>query len=334
MRAVTVGGFGAEPEVVQVPKPEPGEGEIVVKVEYAALNPVDWQTADGTGSRAGGGPERDAPGSRGAAADGDAAAFPLVLGADFAGKVDVVGPGDNRFRVGDPVFGRAWPRHAAAGAGAYAEYLAVHQDGPVALVPAGLDLRTAAMLPTAGMTAAQLLTVTGLVGGRTLLVTGAAGGVGSCLTQLAAARGVRVVAVVRGDERRRMGELGAAVTVDATAGDLGEAVRAACPDGVDAVADLVSDTPGAFARNAALARPGGLAVATCAGAEPTALRGEVEGVAFTLHASSTLLEALAAAAAEGSLRTPLDAELPLEKAPDALAQNRAGGARGKTVFAL
>ncbi|MFD0429838.1 zinc-binding dehydrogenase [Streptomyces zhihengii] len=53
-----------------------------------------------------------------------------------------------------------------------------------------------------------------------------------------------------------------------------------------------------------------------------------------MQPSAALLEALATAAAEGLLEVPFDAELPLEKAPDALAQNRAGGARGKTVFAL
>ncbi|MCQ6552290.1 NADP-dependent oxidoreductase [Streptomyces sp. C10-9-1] len=311
MRAVTVGRSGAEPELAQLPKPEPGEGEVVVKVEYAALNPADWQAADGPGP---------------------ATAFPRVLGTDFAGRVDVVGPGDNRFRVGDAVFGLALRPDGCAGS--YAEYTVVHQDGPVALVPAGLDPRTAAALPTAGTAAAQLLAVTGLRRGQSLLVVGAAGGVGSCLTQLAAARGIRVVALVRGDERRRMTLLGAAGSVDATAGDPAGAVRAACPEGVDAVADLVSGDPVGFARHAAFARAGGLAVAARPGADPAALTAPVEGVAFRLHPSVRLLEALAAAAAEGGLRTPLDAELPLEKAPGALAQNRAGGARGKTVFAV
>ncbi|MDQ1009577.1 hypothetical protein QFZ82_004062 [Streptomyces sp. V4I23] len=76
--------------------------------------------------------------------------------------------------------------------------------------------------------------------------------------------------------------LGATVTVDATA-DLTRAVRTACPDGVDAVAGLVSDEPGSFAGYAALARPGGLAVSARLGAGAVALPGEVEGVGFRLH---------------------------------------------------
>ncbi|MGW3406226.1 NADP-dependent oxidoreductase [Streptomyces zhihengii] len=314
MRAVTVSAYGAEPELVQLPKPEPGEGEIVVKVEYAALNPADWRAAAG-------------------AADPSSAeaAFPLVIGTDFAGRVDVVGPGDNRFRVGDAVFGLAV---GPVRAGSYAEYVSVHQDGPVALVPGGLALRSAAALPTAGTAAAQILAISGVRPGGSLLVVGAAGGVGSRLTRLASARGIEVIAVVRGDERRRMGDLGARTTVDATAAEVTEAVRGARPEGVDGVADLVSDTADDFARHAALARPGAVAVATRPGASPGALPGGVEGVAYRMQPSATLLEALATAAAEGLLEVPFDAELPLEKAPDALAQNRAGGARGKTVFAL
>lgn len=69
-------------------------------------------------------------------------------------------------------------------------------------------------------------------------------------------------------------------------------------------------------------------------ADPARLPAGVEGVDFHLKASSALLDTLAAAAADGSLHAPVDAEYPLEKAPDALAQNRAGGARGKTVFVL
>ncbi|MEU9359226.1 alcohol dehydrogenase catalytic domain-containing protein, partial [Streptomyces sp. NPDC048301] len=88
MRAIAVSAFRAEPCLVEVPKPEPGPGEVRVKVEYAALNPLDWQTADG------------------AAAPGLPHVLPYVLGTDFAGRVDMIGSGDNTFRVGDPVFGR------------------------------------------------------------------------------------------------------------------------------------------------------------------------------------------------------------------------------------
>ncbi|WP_327116969.1 NADP-dependent oxidoreductase [Streptomyces sp. NBC_01341] len=313
MRAIAVSAFRAEPCLVEVPKPDPEAGEVRVKVEYAALNPLDWQTADG-------------------ALDGTAPhVFPLVLGTDFAGRVDMIGGGWNRFRVGDPVFGRVTAPPVGL-SGAYGEYLCVHQDSPVTLVPRDMPLRTAAALPSAGATAAQIVSSTAVRSGLSLLVIGAAGGVGSFLTQLAAARGIGVVAAVRGDERRRMAALGATTSVDTANGTeaLETAVRELYPGGVDALVDLVSTDPASFGRHAALLREGGVAVTTRGVAAPAG----VAWADFRLAVTSGLLDELAALVAHGQLEVPVDMELPLEKAPQALVQNRAGGARGKTVFAI
>ncbi|MFJ2894112.1 NADP-dependent oxidoreductase [Streptomyces sp. NPDC087218] len=315
MRAIAVGAFRADPALVEMPKPEPGTGEVRVRVEYAALNPRDWQTV------------RGAPG-----APATARVFPLVVGVDFAGRVDMIGPGDNRFRVGDQVFGRV--AGDASGSGTYCDYVAVPQDSAITLVPPGLPLRTAAALPTAGMAAAQILEGAALRGHESLLVIGAAGGVGSCLTQLASARDIRVIAAVRGAEHERMAALGAAATIDVTDRPLDEAVRETCPDGVDALVDLVSTTPDAFAAHAARVRPGGIALTTHGVATGAALPPGVTGVDFRLEPTPVLLDVLAAGAAEGILRVPIDIELPLEKAPQALDRNRTGGARGKTLIVL
>ncbi|MGW6205152.1 NADP-dependent oxidoreductase [Streptomyces sp. NPDC055089] len=314
MRAIAVSSLGADPALVVVPKPDPGPGDVRVRIEYASLNPGDRQLSDGN-------PDGPAP-----------RAFPLVVGVDYAGRVDMIGSGDNRFRVGDHVFGRAGG--PAAGAGTYGDYVCVSQDSAVALVPRGLDARIAAALPSAGMSAAQILEAVSLRGHESLLVVGAAGGVGSCLTQLAKARDVRVIAAVRGDERSRMGSLGAAVTVDVTEGPAADAIRAACPDGVDALADLASATPEAFAAHAATLRPGAVALSTRGVAAGAALPATVRGIDFRLDPSPVLLDVLAAGAADGVLRVPIDIELPLEKAPQALDRNRTRGARGKTVIVL
>lgn len=204
----------------------------------------------------------------------------------------MIGSGDNRFRVGDHVFGRAGG--PAAGPGTYCDYVCVPQDSAIALVPRGLHPRAAAALPSAGTAAAQILEAVALRGHETLLVVGAAGGVGSFLTQLAAARDVRVIAAVRGDERSRMGSLGAAATLDVTAGPVAEAIRAACPDGVDALADLASATPAAFAAHAAAVRPGGIALSTLGVAAGAPLTGGVRGIDFRLDPNPALLEVLAA----------------------------------------
>ncbi|WP_031090573.1 NADP-dependent oxidoreductase [Streptomyces sp. NRRL S-15] len=313
MRAIAVSAFRAEPCLVEVPKPGPGAGEVRVKVEYAALNPLDWQTADG--------------------APGEAVphVFPLVLGTDFAGRVDMIGSGDNTFRVGDPVFGRVTAPPLGR-CGAYGEYVCVPQDSPIALVPPGVPLQVAAALPSAGATATQILTSTAVRSGLSLLVIGATGGVGSFLTQLAAARGTAVVAAVRGDEGRRMKALGATATVDTTSGPeaLEAAVRDLYPGGVDALVDLVSTDTASFASYAALVREGGVAVTTRGVAAPPG----IAWADFRLAPAAAVLDELASAVARGELAVPIDMELPLEKAPQALAQNRAGGARGKTVFAV
>ncbi|MFF8915901.1 NADP-dependent oxidoreductase [Streptomyces sp. NPDC015032] len=315
MRAIAVGAFRADPALVEIPKPEPEAGEVRVRIEYAALNPRDWQA------------------SRGTPDDGPApCVFPLVVGVDFAGRVDMIGSGGNRFRVGDHVFGRIPAQET--GAGTYCDYVSVPQDSAITHVPDGLPLRTAAALPSAGMAAAQILEIPVLHGHESLLVIGAAGGVGSCLTQLAAARDIHVIAAVRGDEHRRMADLGATATIDTTDRPLETAVRESCPDGVDALVDLVSTTPDAFAARAALVRGGGIALTTRGVAAGAARPTHVTGIDFRLEPTPVLLDVLAAGAAEGVLRVPIDIELPLEKAPQALDRNRTGGARGKTVIAL
>ncbi|MGP3632139.1 NADP-dependent oxidoreductase [Streptomyces sp. 24-1644] len=316
MRAIAVSAFRAEPGLVEVPKPEPAAGEVRVKIEYAALNPYDWQTADG----AWGDPERQV--------------FPLVIGVDFAGRVDKIGSGDNPFRVGDPVLGRV--AAAALGTGTYCEYVSVPQDSVIVLAPNDLPSRIAAALPSAGMAAAQLLEAAAVRPGGRLLLIGAAGGVGSCLTQLATARDVRVLAAVRGDERTRMGALGAAATIDTTAGAgaLEAAVREVCPDGVDALVDLASADPATFAAHAALVRRGGVALSSRGAAGPATAPAGTRCADFRLAPTAVLLATLAKATANGALSVPVEVELPLEKAPQALAENRAGGARGKTLFVL
>lgn len=316
MRAIAVGAFRADPALVEMPKPEPEAGEVRVRIEYAALNPSDWQAAQGSSD--------DGPAPR---------VFPMVVGVDFAGRVDMIGSGGNRFRVGDQVFGRV-ARPNAAGSGTYCDYVSVPQDSAITVVPPGLPPRAAAALPSAGMAAAQILEIAVFRGHETLLVIGAAGGVGSYLTQLAAARDVRVIAAVRGHEHTRMTELGAAVTIDITDRPLAAAVRESCPDGVDALVDLVSTTPDSFAGHTALVRDGGIALTTRGIASGATLPPGVTGIDFRLEPTPVLLDVLAAGAAEGVLRVPVDIELPLEKAPQALDRNRTGGARGKTVIVL
>src|SRR3954449_1938491 len=99
MRAVTVAGFGATPEVTDRPVPEPGPGEVLVRLTAAGLNPFDWKVIDG------------------ALTD---VAFPLIIGTDGAGTVERVGADVSGFRPGDAVFGQF--SRAREGRGSYAEF--------------------------------------------------------------------------------------------------------------------------------------------------------------------------------------------------------------------
>lgn len=310
MRAVAVQGFKASPETVDIPKPSPGAGEILVRIAAAGVNPVDSTIASGLMGPA-------VP-----------ARFPLILGLDFSGRVEALGAGAARFAVGDAVFGQTFP------GGAYAEYLVVREDSPVAHAPGSIELKTAAAVPTAGMTAMDILNRASVREDESMMIVGAAGGVGTFLTQLASARDVRVVAVTRGDESVRMGSFGAAVTIDASAESVADRMsRDEYPEGVDVLVDLVSGDPEAFKANAALVHDGGVALTT-RGASPAdgSAKAGVEDIDFVLKASCELLTALADEIDSGRLRVSVESEVSLDEAALVVARNATGGARGKTII--
>ena len=178
-------------EYVEQPDPAPGAGELLVRVAAAGVNFID------TYRRAGVYPMR----------------YPHVVGVEGAGTVEALGDGVEGFAVGDEV---AWNEAP----GSYAE-LAVVPAANAVRVPAGLDLVTAAALPLQGMTAHYLVASTFEVGpGHDVLLTAGAGGVGLLATQLAVARGGRVITTVSSPEKAALSSAaGAAHTVDYAAMD-------------------------------------------------------------------------------------------------------------------
>jgi NADPH:quinone reductase-like Zn-dependent oxidoreductase len=302
MRAVTVTGFGAEPEVTDRPVPEPGRGEVLVRLTAAGLNPFDWKVVDGV--------IKDVE-------------FPLILGTDGAGTVERVGPEVTGFHPGDPVFGQF--SKARQGRGSYAE-LAVAAQTAIAPAPRTIALSEAAAVPTAGMTALNLLDRLGDAG--RLLIVGATGGVGTFVTQLAAVRGIVVVATASPQKADLMRALGAAEIVDHTAGPLAERIDPP----VDAVIDLVSDTERLRALLPAV-RPGGTVLSPVFAVPEEGLPG-VEAANFSSAASADLLRRLAREIDAGHVRVVIGDTVPLSQAPEALARSRAGRARGKTVIVI
>ncbi|MFG3340013.1 NADP-dependent oxidoreductase [Glycomyces sp. NPDC048151] len=296
--------------MAELPAPEPGPGEVLVRIAAAGVNPFDWKVVEGA--------------MRGSVEH----AFPLVLGSDGAGVVEAVGE-DTGFAPGERVFGQFMD--VKEGRGSFAEY-AVAKAAKLARLPADLPFDIAAALPTAGAAAHDFVEGTGIGPGQTLLVNGASGGVGQAAVQLAVAQGVLVIATTDPETAGYLRELGAAETVDFTAGPTADQVRAAHPGGIDAVVDLVSDAA-AIEPIAGLLKPNGVVVSSngAVDAEVLATRG-LRGANLYANARPATLASLAEAVELGQLRLRIDFKVPLEDAADALARLKAGKSRGKTVL--
>jgi NADPH:quinone reductase-like Zn-dependent oxidoreductase len=192
MAAIRYGCFGG-PEVLEftrVPKPVAAEDEILVRIEAAAVNPLDWHYMRGT------------PYIMRLMGAGIGTPADTRLGVDFAGVVESVGAETEGFRAGDRVFGR--------GIGAFAEYLAIGAESSVVAVPPGLSFEEAAAVPIAGLTALQALRDAGkLQAGQKVLINGASGGVGTFAVQIAKAMGAEVHGVCSTRNVERVYALGA-----------------------------------------------------------------------------------------------------------------------------
>jgi NADPH:quinone reductase-like Zn-dependent oxidoreductase len=312
MRAIAVSEYGATPASMNLPRPEPGPGEILVKMIAAGLNPSDWKVADGM------------------LKDSVDVPFPLILGQDGAGVVDAVGEGVTRLRHGEQVYGSFGD--VERGLGSYAEYAVARDDGPVARMPEGMIYTQAAAVPTASMAALTLVEEARIDTGQTVLVVGATGGVGQGVVQLASRTGARVIATARDDMAGTMRRLGADETVDHSEPDLNRQVLAVHSGGIDVIVDTVSDTRAAE-HLAQLLRPGGTYITTTWSVHPDGMEArELRGINLEYEPSFALLERISDLIDAGELRVRVEREVPLEDAAAALADNRAGGARGKTVL--
>ncbi|KAA2266519.1 NADP-dependent oxidoreductase [Solihabitans fulvus] len=298
---------------MELPRPEPGLGEVLVRLHAAGVNPFDWKVVDGI------------------LKDVVPHGFPLVVGMDGAGEVIEVGRGITRFQPGDAVYGQFM--RLPQGGGSYAEF-AVADESAIALAPRSVGPAEAAAIPTAGMTAANVLAATGVVDGVRVLIVGATGGVGTFATQLAAGRGAHVIVTARAASAELMRGFGAREVVDHTTGSVADQVRAAHPDGVDVLIDLVSDRA-ALTELAGVVRDGGTVASTIGAADVEALTAKgLRASNFQNTSSAALLDALAVQVDSGLLTAPIGREVSLDEAPAALADSRTGRAAGKTVILL
>ncbi|MER7013873.1 NADP-dependent oxidoreductase [Saccharopolyspora sp. NPDC000359] len=290
-------GGGPEQETfLDVPVPDPGPGELLVRVRAAGVNPGDWRLREGTYGVAG----------------------PAVLGREVAGTVTAVGPGVTGFSVGDEVFGGCpgmvggWAEQALVTAS-----FAAHR-------PAGLTPEAAAVLPVAAGTARDALEDLGLRAGATLLVNGAGGGVGIPVVQLARARGIAVVGVASPAKHELVAGWGA--TPVAYGDGVLDRVRAAAPAGVDAVFDMVG---GAALRTVAeLVEDRSMLLSIA----DKPLVAELGGRTVERDRSTAVLDELARLVVSGDLDPCVRQVRPLDEAGAALAEVERGHVVGKIVL--
>ena len=313
MRAFAVKELGQPGEVIELPDPQPAEGEVLVRIKAASVNPMDSFVASG------------------GAAAWQETRTPLVPGIDGAGIVEQVAPGGNGFKVGDEVVVSA-NQKSYWGDGTFAELVAVPHAG-VFHKPAGLDDAAAATLPLAGPTALGIADQVEAGPGRIIAVLGATGGVGSWFTQIASQRGATLIALVKPDNADYARELGAADVVDYTDPEAIARLSASYPEGIDAIADftgsedLISALAAHTKDGAALVSIGGMV-----DAEKWAPLGLVaeRGQKADLPRLNGLLEQLA----NGTLRAPEVRIVPLERAGEALAEVSQRRTRGKVVVQI
>jgi NADPH:quinone reductase-like Zn-dependent oxidoreductase len=293
---------GPETEaLVEVDRPGPGPGEVLVAVTAAGVNPVDWKVR--TGYRR--------PGET------DSRTFPAVFGQEASGVVREIGAGVDGFAVGDEVFG-------STVAGGYAEYALL----PVTVAahkPAELSFQDAATLPVAAATAYDGIHQLDLPAGATVLITGAGGGVGSAALQIARALGLRAVGVASEGKKDLVESLGARHVPSGP--DLATRVRAAAPDGVDGVYDLVGGE--------VLAEAAGLLTDRTKLVTAGAPAPEVEklgGARVERARNAAVLDAVAQLVVDGKLDPHVTRAFPLDRAGEALRTVEDGHARGKIVI--
>jgi len=306
MKAMILNEYGGPEQLrlAEVSDAKYGPSEVRIRVKAAGVNPVDWKLATG-----GLDPMMNVE-------------FPLISGWDVSGVVEAVGPDSPEFEVGDEVFGylrKDWVQF-----GAYAE-LATANVRMLAHKPAALSWEQAAGVPLAGLTAHRAIQLSGLREGETVLIHAAAGGVGSLGTQIALARGARVIGTASSGNHGYLSGLGA-VPVEYGEGVI-DRVREVAPEGVDVVLDFVGG--GVIAESADLVtdRSRLLSIADHE-------VGKVGGRVVWVRPDAAGLTELATLADSGKLDVHVSETFPLERAADAWRASQSGHTRGKIVLTV
>jgi len=309
VKAVALTSLETPPAVREdLPKPTPERDQVLVRVRASSVNPADNSISGGMLKQMGIEYE-----------------FPVILGRDYAGVVEQVGPDVTRYNVGDDVFGFLLHANPSVREGSWAEFIVVPEDTSVAPAPTGVDAAIAGAAPVAGIAAITAIDALAPSEGETLLIVGATGGVGSFAVQLASRAGATVVAPALPEDETYLRELGVSELLPRD-GDLAATAGERHPDGFDAVLDLVNYAPDV---PATLVKDDGRV------ASPTGAAGEGPGRTMVMAAPTREnLERLGGMLADGTLRLPVQATYDLAKAPDALTALATSHTQGKLAIRI
>jgi NADPH:quinone reductase-like Zn-dependent oxidoreductase len=320
MNAIVCHRFGL-PEFREIGKPAVGDGDVLVRIHAASLNPVDWYTAVGRPYVG-----RVSMGLRRPKSE--------ELGADLAGVVEAVGASVTQFKPGDEVFGRR--------TGGLAEYVCVPEDGLLVSKPANATFEQAAAVPVAALTALQGLRDKGrLQPGQKVLINGASGGVGTFAVQLAKWMGADVTAVCSTANVDIARSLGADRVIDYTREDFTRSgVR------YDLILDIAgsrswSDCKRVLMPNATFVIIGGPKTNRVLGplshvvkVRLAAVRSSRKVIFFMAKMDTEDLGILRELLETGQIISVIDRQYELSEVPDALAYLGEGHARGKIVISV
>lgn len=294
MRAIVLPAFGTPPRLADLPVPEPAEGEVRVRVHASSVNGFDVAVA------------------KGYFRDHFEHHFPLVLGRDFAGTIDALGPETTGYMPGDRIFGVVMKPQL--GDGSFAEFVTVPVSIGIAPLPDGLDFTKGGALGLAGSAALAAVEAAAPSPGETVLIAGATGDVGTQALQLAARSGANIIATAHSaQERALVTRLGANEVVD-YADDIASQILAGYPDGVDCLLHFAGDAE----RLQRAVCDGGVFASTVILSPEQLAAGSLTFVPIYANPTTRVLDRLADNELHGRTCLIFDQILTLEEAPQAL----------------
>jgi NADPH:quinone reductase-like Zn-dependent oxidoreductase len=304
MKAIVIHEYGG-PEVLKyedIPRPEPKDDQLLIRVIAAGVNPVDGMIRSGMfkGNRA----------------------FPIILGGDAAGVVEKVGSKVTKFKAGDPVFAYV----SLDNSGGYAQYALV-TEREAAPKPKSLTYVEAAAVPIVAITAWQALFDTAkLSAGQTVLIHGGSGGVGSFAIQIAKARGAKAIATASTANQDFLKQLGADVAIDYTKQKFEDVAK-----DVDVVLDSIGgDT---LTRSYNVVKKGGIIVSLVARPKESELEKHgIRGAALNAEPNSEELAEIGKLIDDKKIKVVVSQTFPLSEAMKAQEQVATGHTRGKIVL--